>query len=207
VILYWARGACSFGPHVVLEEIGAKFEARRVDPTQPRSDDYLKLHPRGHVPLFVDGDFVLTEAHAIMVHLADTFPRAGLIPAPGSRDRARAHELSGILSSAVHVAYRQIRRPARFTEEEAAHPGIKKHGHAYMTRLMTELDQRIAGKQWALGELYSFVDPYLMIMTKWAHTAELDMTRLENLAAHTKRMLERPAVKRAVEREEMNPWL
>lgn len=199
MILYWARGACSFAPHVVLEETGAKYEARAVDPSVPRPKGYP--HPRGHVPVLVDGDFVLTEAHAIMVYVGEK-----LLPAPGTKERGRVHELCGILSSAVHVAYRQIRRPARFTDDEASFPGIKKHATAYMTKLMTELDQRIAGKAWAIGEQYTVADPYLMIMVRWGHTAELPMAQWQNLAAHTKKMLARPAVQRVVEREGLNPW-
>ena len=29
--LYYAPGACSLAPHIVLEEVGARFELSRVD--------------------------------------------------------------------------------------------------------------------------------------------------------------------------------
>lgn len=197
--LYWAKGACSFAPHVVLEELGEKVELRQVDPTVPRPAGYP--HPRGHVPVRVDGDFVLTEAHAIMVYVGEQ-----LLPAPGTRERARAHELCGILSSAVHVAYRQVRRPGRFTDEEAAWPGIKKHGRAYLTRLFGELEERLGQGPWAIGEQYTIADPYVTIMHRWGYTAELDMSKFPGLAAHSKRVRERPAVQRVIEREALNPW-
>lgn len=199
--LYWAKGACSFAPHVVLEELGEPFESKQVDPSVPRPPEYLKLHPRGHVPLLVDGDFVLTEAHAIMVYAGEK-----LLPAPRTPERGRVHELCGILSTAVHVAYRQIRRPGRFTEDEAAWPGIKKHGFAYLTRLMGELEQRIGKGPWAIGEQYTIADPYLVIMHRWGHTAELDMSAFPALAAHSQRVRARPAVKAVIEREGLNPW-
>jgi len=197
--LYWAKGACSFAPHVVLEEVGEKYETKQVDPSVPRPAGYP--HPRGHVPVLVDGDLVLTEAHAIMVYVGEK-----LLPAPGTRERGRVHELCGILSSAVHVAYRQIRRPGRFTDEEAAWPGIKRHGAGYLTRLFTELEERLGEGPWAIGRQYTIADPYVAIMHRWGYTAELDMSKFPGLAAHSKRVRERPAVQRVIEKEGLNPW-
>ena len=199
--LYWAKGACSFAPHVVLEELGEKFEAVQVDPLKPRSAEYLKLHPRGHVPLLVDDGFVLTEAHAIMVYVGEK-----LLPAPGTKERARVHELCGLLSTSVHIGYRQVRRPNRFTDDEAAFPGIRKHGAAYLERLFAELEQRVGDGPWAIGAQYTIADPYLVIMHRWGHTAEIDMKPYPRLAAHSARVRERPAVQRVIEREGMNPW-
>lgn len=197
--LYWAKGACSFAPHVVLEELGEPYEHKQVDPLVPRPAGYP--HPRGHVPVLVDADLVLTEAHAIMVYVGEK-----LLPAPSTRERARVHELAGMLSSAVHIAYRQIRRPARFTDDEAAWPGIKQHGFAYLTRLMTELDQRVGAGPWAIGAQYTIADPYVAIMHRWGFTAELDMSKFPALAAHSARVRARPAVARIIEREGLNPW-
>ena len=120
MILYYSRGACSWAPHIVLEELGKPFEVRRVDATkgENRTPEYLKLHPRAHVPVLVDGDFVLTEAAAILVHLADTHPEKKLIPPPGTRARARVHEWCGFLASAVHPAFRNTLRPERQTDSK-----------------------------------------------------------------------------------------
>jgi glutathione S-transferase len=197
--LYWAKGACSFAPHCVLEELGEPYEHKQVDPLAPRPAGYP--HPRGHVPVLVDDGFVLTEAAAIMVYVGEK-----LLPAPGTKERGQVHELCGILSSAVHVAYRQIRRPARFTDEESAFAGIKTHGVGYMTRLLAELDLRIGKGPWAIGEQFTIVDPYVTIMHRWGYTAELDMSKFPQLRAHSERVRARPAVARIIEREGLNPW-
>jgi len=206
--LYGRANAGSMAPQVVLEEIGAPYELRQIDPSKGdnQTDAYQKIHPRGHVPALVQGDFVLIEAHAIMVHLADQNPGARLMPSPGSRERARVHELAGILASAVHVGYRQVRRPNRFTDEESAFAGIQKHGRAYMSRLFAELDARLQGPQWAVGEQYTVVDPYLTIFNKWGYTAELDMEKYPSWNAHSRRVRERPAVQRVIAQEELPVW-
>jgi glutathione S-transferase len=165
----------------------------------------LKLHPRAHVPVLVQGDFVLTEAAAIMVHLADTHPEKKLIPSPGTQARARLHEWCGFLASAVHVAFRNALRPERVTDDAAAHAGIKAYNKALLDRHFAEVEARLtsAGGPWALGADYSIVDPYTLVMHRWGYRIDLDMKRYARWTEHAQAMLARPAVQRAMEREEL----
>ncbi len=203
-ILYYARGACSWAPHMVLEEIGEPFIARRIDAAkgENRTPDYLKLHPRAHVPVLVQGDFVLTEAAAIMVHLADTHRDKNLIPAPGTKERARVHEWCGFLSSAVHVAFRNSLRPERNSDDPSAFAGIKAHGRATLEKHYAEIEQRLVGP-WALGSDYSIVDPYLLVMNRWGYRTQLDMTRYPRWTVHAAAVAARPAVMRSMATEEI----
>ena len=88
--LYYYPGNASMAPHMVLEEIGAPFELRRVERERDahKAPDYLRLNPNGLIPAFVDGDLVLFEAAAICLHLADRNPRAALVPELGTAARA-----------------------------------------------------------------------------------------------------------------------
>jgi glutathione S-transferase len=81
--LYYSPGSCSLAPHIVLEEIGLPYSlslASTSDGTT-RSEAFRRLNPKGRVPVLVSGDFVLTEAPAILLHLALSNPSAGLVPA------------------------------------------------------------------------------------------------------------------------------
>lgn len=42
-----------------------------------RSPDFLEINPLGHIPVLVDGDYVLRDAHAILVYLAATYDERG----------------------------------------------------------------------------------------------------------------------------------
>jgi glutathione S-transferase len=70
-------------PHLLLRELGVPFELQRVDRTQNahKSPAYLKLNPNGLIPVLVDGELVLYETPAIVLHRVDTHPQAGLAPA------------------------------------------------------------------------------------------------------------------------------
>jgi len=74
--LYYAPGACSLAVHIALEWIGAPYEAQVVKPGSP---EILKVNPLGAVPALDTGEgWILTQAAAILRHLARVHPQARL---------------------------------------------------------------------------------------------------------------------------------
>ena len=86
--LYYYPGNASLLPHMALREIGATFELRLVDRTQDaqKSPDYLRLNPNGRIPVLIDGDLVLFETAAIVLHLVDGTLRRGSRRCPARRN-------------------------------------------------------------------------------------------------------------------------
>ena len=113
--LYYAPGACSLAPHIVLEEVGDRYELARVDfaANQQNSADYLRVNPKARVPALTDGDWVLTEAPAILRYIAARHPAVGLWPWD-PREEARCSEWLNWLTSTIHVAFVHVRRAARY---------------------------------------------------------------------------------------------
>ncbi|HEY0835222.1 MAG TPA: glutathione S-transferase N-terminal domain-containing protein [Azospirillum sp.] len=200
--LYYSPGACSLASHIALEETGAPFEARPVilAKGEQRTPEYMAINPRARVPaLRVDGGEVLTENPAILTHLARRFPEAGLLPADPLAE-ARCLSLMAFLSSTVHPAFAHIFRPERFADDTAAHPAIKETGRRVFFDCLKEIDGLLAGKEWVQGS-YTVCDPYLLVFYWWGMRIELPVAELANYTAHKQRMLARPAVRRAIERE------
>ena len=70
----------------MLEEIGAPYDAVVLGyGEEMRTPDFLAVNPMGKVPAIRHGGQVVTEASAICLYLAETFPDAGLLPEPGRR--------------------------------------------------------------------------------------------------------------------------
>src|SRR5712691_13277989 len=82
LILYYWPGASSVVPHIVLEEIGTRYERQLVDFAQGehKSAAYLKINPHGKVPALAIDGAVITENVAILTYLAKQFPQAQLWP-------------------------------------------------------------------------------------------------------------------------------
>ena len=92
--LHFHPGNASFAPHLLLQELGIPHELVLVDRAAQahKSPAYLRLNPNGLIPVLEDGDRVLYETAAILLHLADRHPEAGLLPPLGSAARAQAYK-------------------------------------------------------------------------------------------------------------------
>ncbi len=203
--LYYSPGACSLAPHIVLEEIGAPFEAKRVmiAEGEHRSPDYLAINPHGRVPALTDGDFTLTEGPAILAYLGHRFPEAGLLDLADVGRLGRTQELLNFFSSGVHVAFAQVWRAERFAASEAARAEVVAAGRAAVETCFVELETLAAEGRWVVGGRYSIADPYMLVFYRWGTRIGLDMTARPGWTRHKEAMLARPAVRRALVTEEI----
>jgi glutathione S-transferase len=199
--LYYAPGACSLASHIVLEESGEKYEAKRVDLAkgEQRTDAYLKIHPLGRVPaLMLDNGEPLTENTAILPYLGKRF---GLWPKDALAE-ARALSLIGYFASSVHPAHAHISRPERYATDSAIFPNIQEQGRKTFYGFLKQIDGMLAGRQW-FSDQYSVLDPYGFLFYTWGVRRELPVTELANYTAFRDRMLQRPAVRRIIEEEKV----
>ncbi|MGD9476502.1 glutathione S-transferase family protein [Shinella sp. G-2] len=61
-----------------LEEVGQRYEVRLVSFKGLKQPAHLALHPFGQIPTYEEGDLVLFESGAILLHIAEHHP--GLLP-------------------------------------------------------------------------------------------------------------------------------
>jgi len=199
--LYYAPGACSLASHIVLEESGEKYEAKRVDLAkgEQRTEGYLKIHPLGRVPaLLLDNGEPLTENTAILPYLGKRF---GLWPKDPIAE-AKALSLIGYFASSVHPAHAHISRPERYASDKSYFPDIQEQGKKTFHGYLKQIDGILAGRQW-LSDQYSVLDPYGFLFYTWGVRRELPVAELKNYSAFKDRMLQRPAVRRIVEDEKV----
>src|SRR5690606_4959730 len=78
--LYYMPGAGPRATHIVLEWIGQPYETEAVPRDKLKQPEFLALNPVGSVPVFTDGDLVLTQSAAILEYLAEKYPEANLMP-------------------------------------------------------------------------------------------------------------------------------
>lgn len=207
--LFHSPGACSLAPHIVLEELGVAYEPVRVTIAEGdnRKPEYLAVNPRGRVPALwvrdAQGDRVLTEAMAIMVYLAQRHPQVELLPPASTEAFARSLEWMGWLGSTLHQAgVRTVFRPERFTTDAAAAPGIAEQGRASIRSGYQDIEERLRGHAFALGERFSVVDAYLLVFYRWGNRCGLSMrSDFPEYARVMDGVRARPAVQRVVARE------
>ena len=177
---YFAPGSSSMAPHIALHEIGAAFEPRPLSfhERETRTPAFLALNPAGKVPVLVVDGRPISEVLAILVYLARAHPEAGLLP-QDLVGEAEALAWMSFIASSVHPVRKQGLEVARAT---------------YQT-----VDDRLGGREWAVGDRYSVADIHLFRLF-WRFRTSLEPAPgdFPNLAAHYDRMMARPAVRKTI---------
>lgn len=207
LVLYYSPGACSLAAHIALREAKLAFELRRTpvasgDNLKP---DYLAVNPRGRIPtLLVDGRPV-RELSAILSWIGDLSP--GLVPPPGSYEAAVCREWLAYFTSSVHITFAQIWRGERFLKNKAFHKLLRWEGLDILRRQFDEVEAQLSRGPYLTGHAYTLADANALVFYRWGRRMGFDMDKdYPNWTAHTKSLLERPAVKEAVAVEEIDIW-
>ena len=200
--LYFSPGACSVASHMALEETGAPYIEKRVllARGENKTEDYLRINPRGRVPALVVDDQLLTENTAILTYLARKFPACKLMPTD-PLEEARCISTMAWLASTVHPSYTRHLHPGRFTDDAAAQPSVKEAGKKAFWANCEQIDSLLAGKHWIMGKEFSVADCYALVFYTWGVHAALPMQELTAYTALNERMLQRPAVRKVLESE------
>jgi glutathione S-transferase len=195
--LYYSAGACSLAPHIVLEEIGAPYEAQAMNlkKGEQKTPEYLASNPKGAVPALETDQGVLTENVAILNYLAATHPEAGLAPTGDAYAAAALTSFNSFLGSSVHPNIGKLLFYPMSDEEKT------KQREVALAKLRLVEDHLLVGP-WVLGEGYSVADPFLMVFERWARAAGLlDAAEFPRMNAHLDAIQARPAVERTLANE------
>jgi glutathione S-transferase len=189
--LFYVPGACSLSPHIVLREVGARFDLVKVDLATRKTDageDYLRINPRGYVPaLQLDDGSVLVEGPAIVQYLADQNPSSKLAPAPTDRQRYELQSWLTFIGTELHKQFSPLFNPGASDQQKTASVEALKNRFGY---LANELGTR----KYLLGDQFTVADAYLFVVLSWSAYVKLDLGPWPALGAYQNRIATRPAV-------------
>jgi glutathione S-transferase len=205
--LFYAPGACSLVPHIVLEEIGAPYEARAIDfnVSEHLSDEYRAINPKARVPALATDHGVVTEIPAILGYLARTFPQSGLAPVKDVFAFAQMQAFHMYIATTLHVTFRQISVPEVYAEGAAAKDALRLRAPAMADKYFAIIEEMLAdGRTWVHGDTYTMSDPYLYVFASYLNMGDRgDIAKVPHIWAHRQRVLERPAVRRTLDAENL----
>ena len=211
--LHYHPGNANLAPHILLEELGVPFELLLVDRANAahRSPEFLKLNPNGKIPVLVDGGLVLYETAAICLHLVDTHPDGRLAPPLATPERAHFYKWIIWSTNTLQAMLMHFFYAGRLVDEgnDSGAAQVKAHAETLIGHMLDLLDRELAshGKPWLLGDAFSAVDPYVLMLGRWTRSFARPARSLPHLGPYLKRVLERPAVQRAFATENLQPPL
>lgn len=206
--LYYSPSTASLVVHWLLIELQRPHDLVALDfeRREHKSPGYLRLNPAGVVPtLVIDGE-VITEAAAIVMHLADLHPEAALAPAPGSPCRAQYYQWMCFMANTLQPAYRVWFYPAEAAGEgniEAAREQARLKLETAWAQVAAHLG---AHGPFLLGESPSAADFMLTMLMRWSRNMPRPSNHWPVLQAHATRMKAKPSFSEVHAREGLTDW-
>jgi glutathione S-transferase len=175
-----------------LEEVGQPYEVRLVSFKAMKEPAHRALHPFGQIPTYEEGDLVLFESGAIVLHIAEHYQ--GLLPDDAN---ARARAITWMFA-ALNTVEPPIVEREQAPYAEGDKPWYKERLPMIEGRVrgrLDELSSRLGDADW-LDEAFSAGDLMMvMVLRRLEGTGILE--EYPSLSAYVARGQARPAYKRA----------
>src|SRR5210317_1860120 len=167
--LHGATGAGSVAPQALLTHLRVPFELKLIDfdANEDRSEAFLAINPRGQIPVLVlEDNSVLTESLAIMLHIADCNPAAGLSPATGSNERAQLYRWMSFVATNVYEGLLRVLYPDMYTTG-SDHAAVVDSADQYLHEAFTVINSHLGQTSSLVGDRPGIADIYLAMLLTW----------------------------------------
>jgi glutathione S-transferase/GST-like protein len=203
--LYARNQAGSMAVEALLAACGAEYKVIVLNRKEDGAfeDFFHAINPKAEVPTLVlpDGS-VMTESAAMMIHICEQFPNAGLAPLPGEGSRAQFLRWQVYLAAALYGSDLRLFYPQNFTTDPRGAEGVKARAAQTMAQEFAIYAAALGERTFMTGKL-SALDIYAAMLCSWAP----DVNALFALHPNLKRMYDAvvalPAVRTVWDRNGM----
>ena len=195
--LYWSPRSRSFTTLWLMEETGQPYERVLIDISTgaQKTPEFLAINPMGKLPTLKHGDAIITEAAAICTYLADEFPQAKLNIPVGDPQRGVYLKWMFFGPSCLEPAVSERAFPRKEPPPRSA------LGFGDFDTVMDVLAQGVGkAAPYLMGSQFTAADVIIGSGLRWGTMFKLIPERPE-FTAYVRRLAERPALKRATERD------
>jgi glutathione S-transferase len=177
-----------------LEEAGVPYTARLLQHEDKDTSAYRALQPFGQVPTFQDGDFVMFETGAIVLHIAEGSPV--LSPSdPQARLRMTTWVFAALNS--VEPALDNLFQVDVFFADEAWAKERRPGARAFATKRLQGLAAWLEGRDYLEGDRFTAADLMMTTVLRIPRHTDL-IASIPVLDAYVRRCEARPAFQRAL---------
>ncbi len=168
--LITTKGCGSAIVEAAFELSGLPYRVEELDYEKPglERDRLRSLNPLGQVPtlLLPDGS-LMTESAAMILHIADMRPEAGLVPPADDPARPAFLRWLVFLVAAIYPTFTYGDDTSRWVPGEEAGAVLKATTNQRREDMWRYLESQVEPAPWLLGQRFSALDLYVSVMTHW----------------------------------------
>lgn len=179
----------------MLEELGQSYEVLKA---KMHTETMLRYNPSGKMPALADGDVVITDSAAIVFYLADKHAQQGM---GGTTPAERAEITSWMFFAQAELEaplWNRLKHAFRLPDDQRAEVGP--WCKAEFAQEIGNFEKRLGDRAFAMGDRFTAADVILGHCGLWARGAKFEIGS-DRINAYFDRVLARPALARAKERE------
>ncbi len=168
--LITTKGCGSAIVEAALELSGLSYEVEELDyeTPGPGRDRLRSINPLGQVPtLLLPDGALMTESAAMILHITDRCPEAGLAPPADDPSRPAFLRWLIFLVAAIYPTFTYGDDTSRWVDGETAGNRLKAATNQRREAMWHYVEAQLAPDPWMLGERFSALDLYVSVMTHW----------------------------------------
>lgn len=199
--LFYSPGACSLAVHVALYECGAPFEAinTAIGEGKTKTPEFLKINPRGQVPVLMDGETPIREGGAILTYLLDK--EKSTLLSSGGLPRAAALEWLMWCNASLHPVYSRCFWLNRVVQDDAQKKALLSAALEVINSYWNEAEARLSKQAYLAGDQCTMADILLTVIADWNGWLPEPIQFGPNVSRVLRAVSQRPAYQKALAAE------
>jgi len=172
--LYHFPISCSNVVKIALELIDVEHQVSLVDLYQGEQQhpDFLAINPMGKVPVLVEGNQVMTQGSAILLHLSQKFPDANLMPDLATTEGMTALKWFDFISASLHSNFDKVFHAERISADSEI---VKANAEELIIKQLNHIEDRLFESKFLAGDKPSLADYYFVVMLGWGQVLSFDL--------------------------------
>jgi glutathione S-transferase len=188
--------------HVALNETGAKYELARAKLHGAEKDaELLKVNARHQVPVLVDGDQIIREGAAILIHLLEK-ENSPLLPKSGPA-RAKALEWLCFGNASLHPAYSLGFGVKHISDDPKIQEVIGKFACAKIQKLWDDAEAHLGKNKYLAGDTLTIGDILMTVIANWSASMPVPINLGPNVKRVLREVIARPSYQEALTSEDV----
>ncbi len=184
----WAAHECGVGVEHIHVATGL--------PAEEKPADFIAINPAGTMPVYQEGEFVMTESWAIDLYLARKY-RPGLMGAD-LEEEGKVYQWTLFAATDLEKAAHECLNNSGFDEAHPLDSEKFKDASNGFRRMLARVDEALQGREYLVGNRFTLADLHVACLIAFPVLSSIPRDDFKNIEPWLQRCTRRPAFARSL---------